>query len=431
MKKFLENLISRKQQAIADMRKKVKESNDINEVRSLGEQIEATQAEIEEARAKLAECNTRLDKTRAELDDGEGDGEDDGSPDGEDDGEDDQPDNNTRSRNFRPGHVVASFDTRSNEPQGRAAMERRAKQFAQTGRQSVPAAEARAVLVSGGKIATPTGVSGINDNFNEVSSIVDMVKVVDCMGMGANKIAYMKASATAATKTEGGDAASSEMDMDDVTISPQTEAVVSTISKEVRTQSPLNYQQKVQASALTALRKRAAAIVTSKINASTLNEKITTITAIGADTLRKIALNYGGNEEIAGGAVLFLNKKDLIAFGDVRGTNEKRSVYEITPDTNNPNTGIIKDGGLSVKYCINSNCTALTGATAGSTATPTMFYGDPYCCELDLFSDYEIAVSDDRNIEKLMLTIVGDVQLGADVVVDKGFVSVVLPATGS
>lgn len=30
-----------------------------------------------------------------------------------------------------------------------------------------------------------------------------------------------------------------------------------------------------------------------------------------------------------------------------------------------------------------------------------------------------------------MLTIVGDVQLGADVVVDKGFVTVVLPKTGS
>lgn len=430
MKKFLETLISRKQQAIANMRQRVKDSTDIDEVRSLGEQIEAAQAEIEEARAKLAECNERLDNTRAEMGEGEDDGE--GGQEGEDDDEDDQPDNNTRSRNFRPGRVVASFDTRDNAPQGRAAMERRAKAFAQTGRQSVPAAEARAVLVSGGHIATPTGVSGINDNFNEVSSIVDMVNVVDCMGMGANKVAYMKASATAATKTEGGDANSSDPDEGYVTITPQTEAVVSTISKEVRKQSPLNYQQKVQKSALTALRKRAAAIITSKINASALNEKITTITAIDAGTLRKIALNYGGNEEIAGGAVLFLNKKDLIAFGDVRGTNEKKAVYEITPDTGNPNTGIIKDGGLSVKYCINSNCTPLTGTTASaSAATPTMFYGDPYCCELDLFSDYEIAVSDDRNIEKLMLTIVGDVQLGADVVVDKGFVSVVIPKTGA
>ena len=52
MKKFLESLISRKQKAIESMRQRVKDSTDIDEVRSLGEQIEAAQAEIEEARAK-------------------------------------------------------------------------------------------------------------------------------------------------------------------------------------------------------------------------------------------------------------------------------------------------------------------------------------------------------------------------------------------
>lgn len=428
MKKFLESLISRKQKAIESMRQRVKDSTDIDEVRSLGEQIEAAQAEIEEARAKLAECNSRLGGVRAGMDDEEGQ-EDEGEDEGE---EEEQPDNNARSRNFAPGRAVASFDTRSNAPQQARALEARAKAFAKTGRQAVPVTEARAVLVSGGKIATPTEVSGINDAFTEVSSIVDMVKVVDCQGMGANKVAYMKASATGATKTEGAAITETDMDMGFVTITPQTEAVMSTISKEVRKQSPLNYAQKVRESALTALRKRAALLVTGKIKASALNEKITGITAIGADTLRKIVLNYGGSEEVAGGAVLFLNKKDLIAFGDVRGTNEKKAVYEITPDTGNPNTGIIKDGGLSVRYCINSNCTALTGATASASAdTVTMLYGNPHCCELDLFSDYEIAVSEDRNIEKLMLTIVGDVQLGADVVVDKGFVTVVLPKTGS
>lgn len=421
MKKFLESLISRKQKAIETMRQRVKDSQDIEEVRSLGEQIEAAQSEIEEARAKLVECNARLGNARAEMDEEDGGEED-------QDGGEEQPDNNARSRNFAPGHAVASFDTRSNVNQQARAAETRAREFAKSGRQAVPVAEARAVLVSGGKIATPTEVSGINDAFTEVSSIVDMVKVVDCQGMGANKVAYMKASATGATKTEGAAATESDMTYDFVTITPQTEAVMSTISKEVRKQSPLNYAQKVRESALTALRKRAALLVTDKIKASALNEQITTITAIDAGTLRKIALNYGGNEEIAGGAVLFLNKKDLIAFGDVRGTNEKKAVYEITPDTGNPNTGIIKDGGLSVRYCINSNCTALTGtAASASAATVTMLYGNPHCCELDLFSDYEIAVSEDRNIEKLMLTIVGDVQLGADVVVDKGFVAVTIP----
>ena len=405
MKKFLENLISRKQQAIAEMRKKAIDSQDIIEVRSLGEQIAAAQQEIEEARAKLAECNTRLDNTRAEM------GEDEDG-DGGEDGEEEQPavDNNARSRNFAPGREVAHFDTRSNAPQGRNAMEQRAKAFAATGRQSVSASETRAVMVSGGKIATPTEVGGINDAFTQVSSIVDMVKVTDCEGMGAYKVAYEIASAAAAKQTEGAAAAESDMTYDFVTIQPETAAVVSYISKQVRKQSPLNYTEKVRVSALTALRKYAAKLITDKIKASTLVAK-KTITAIDDKTLRTLALNYGGSLAVEGGATLQLCKADLIAFGDVRGTQDKKPVYEITPDASNPNTGIIKDGGLAVPYCLNDNL-----------ATLELIYGNCKCFELGLFSDFEIAISEDRSIEKLMLTIVGDVELGGEVVVKDGFI---------
>lgn len=406
MKKFLNDLITRKQNLIKELRSKMDKSEDINEVRSLGDQIRAAQDEIEEARAKLAETNTRLANTRAEMDEGNDEGEQ------EEGGNDEEKQPEGRSRTFAPGmgKVVGAYDQRSALNQHKQAMESRAQQFAKTGRMGVAVSETRATLISGGKIATPTEVGGINDAFNQVSSIVDMVKVVDCEGMGAYKVAYEIASATAATQTEGADANASDPNFAYVEITPVTEAVVSTISKQVRKQSPLNYTQKVQESALTALRKRAAKIITDKIIASTLVEKLTGV-AIDEKTLRKVALNYGGNEAIMGGAVLFLNKTDLIALGDVRGTSDKKPVYEITPDTGNPNTGVIKDGGLSVRYCINSN------QTAG-----TLIYGDPHCCELALFSNYEIAVSEDRNIEKLMLTIVGDVELGCGVTVNKGFV---------
>ena len=412
MKKFLENLISRKQNLIVELRKRVNASEDINEVRSLGQQIEAAQAEIEEARTQLAACNDRLDNVRAEMDDDTGD-QDDNTGDQDDGDGNTAPDDNTRSRNFRPGtaRVIGSYDTRSNAPQQAREAERRAQAFARTGRQAVPATEARAVLVSGGKIATPTEVGGINDAFTQVSSIVDMVKVVDCTGMGAYKVAYEIASATAAKHTEGADAAASDMTYDYVEITPETAAVVSYISKQVRKQSPLNYTEKVRGSALTALRKYAAKLIVDKIKASTLTKALAGYDGIDETTLRKLALNYGGNLGVEGGAVLLLNKASLIAFGDVRGTNEKLAVYEITPDTGNPNTGIIKDGGLSVKYCIESNL-----------ADNELLYGNAHCFELGLFSDYEIAVSEDRAIEKLMLTIVGDVSLGGEVVVNEGFI---------
>ncbi|MBQ5641118.1 MAG: phage major capsid protein, partial [Ruminococcus sp.] len=143
------------------------------------------------------------------------------------------------------------------------------------------------------------------------------------------------------------------------------------------------------------------------------------IKAIGADTLRKIALTLGGDEAVVGSAVLMLNKADLIAFGDVRGTNEKKAVYEITPDTANPNTGIIKDGGLSVRYVINNNCPAFATAEGKS-----MFYGNPQAVELALFGDYEIATSEDYKFGQDMLTVRGAASMGAAMGVYKGFVAV-------
>lgn len=412
MKKYLEKLIARKQKEIDEMLKRSDASEDIAEVRSLGQQIRKAQEEIEEAREQLAACNSGLDNARAEAEEGEN-AENEG---GEDNEDDEQPTNNQRARNFKPGTEVRSFDLRGG--QNRANMEKRAKAFAATGRMSVESGETRATLVSGGKIATPTEVGGINDAFTQVSSIVDMVKVTDCEGMGAYKVAYEIASATAATQTEGANAAESDMTYDFVTITPQTEAVVSYISKQVRKQSPLNYTAKVQASALTALRKRASKLIVDKIKASTLKQALT-LTAIGADTLRKLALNYGGTLGVEGGAVLYLCKADLINFGDVRGTQEKKAVYEITPDAGNPNTGIIKDGGLSVKYCLNSDLTE-----------GTLLYGDPMCFELGLFSGYEIVVSEDHAINKLMLTIVGDVEIGGEIVVKDGFIVATVGAAG-
>ena len=135
----------------------------------------------------------------------------------------------------------------------------------------------------------------------------------------------------------------------------------------------------------------------------------------------KIAFNYGSDETIYGEAWLFLTKADLIAFGDVRSDTTLQAVYEITPDTNNPNTGVIKDGGLSVRYCLNPNLTALASASENGVA---MFYGQPENFKLALFGDYEIKVSEDYQFANNMLSIRGTVDLGGAVVKKDGFVAV-------
>ena len=94
---------------------------------------------------------------------------------------------------------------------------------------------------------------------------------------------------------------------------------------------------------------------------------------------------------------------------------------DITADASNPNTGVIKDGGLSVRYCLNSN---LTGLAATATGKYAMVYGVPSCYEVGLFSDYTVRVSEDYAFQKRMLAILGEVSIGGNVTVKNGFVRV-------
>lgn len=331
------------------------------------------------------------------------------------------------------GAGVRTIETMGGSPEQEQQneAEARAREFVQTKHNTIGCEEVRALLVSSGTVATPTGVSGIHDQpGNGVSSIVDLVNVVPCVGMGSNKVAYIAADpAEAGTQTEGSAVPQKEGTFAYVTITPTSIGCYAQISKQAKKQSPLIYQTKVNDLALKSLRKKAVGLIVAAMQASTLVDEVAaTLDAnnkgvINEKTLRNLVLAYGGDEDVVGGAVLFLNKADLTAFGDVRGTNEKGAVYEITPDGANPNMGTIKDGGLAVRYCIVSALTACAGTTKGAAKKPTMYYGNPKCFELDLFSDYEVRVSEDFAFTSLMDTIVGDAEIGGDVVVKKGFVT--------
>lgn len=305
--------------------------------------------------------------------------------------------------------------------------QRNAVEFVKSNRMTMDAPTMRSVLLSGGTLATPTKVSGINDLPGTPCSIVDMVTVEDCTGMSADKVALVTVDSSASANTEGSAATGSEPTFAYVSITPATYSLVSYVSNEIQRQSPLNYADKVRASAVKALRRKAAAVITTAAITSTHGTEIIAA-SVGATTLRDIVLSYGADEEVVGNGVLFLNKTDLIAFGDVRGTNEKKAVYEITPDAGNPNVGIIRDGGLSVKYCINPNCTALTGTTNTSTTAtlPTMFYGVPSALKLDLFGPMEVKASEDYKFAEDLLAVLGKASFGAGLVVKGGIVKVSL-----
>ena len=312
---------------------------------------------------------------------------------------------------------------------------------AQEVRRGLVAPIQRATTIATDSLAKPTGVGqNVEGTFNVVSSIVDEVRVMDCEGCGEWSEPYVSANAAAGARTDGTAATASDPTFRVASIRPNLVNVTSYVSKNIEKLTPVNYVAKVQEIALVALRAKVGALIVNgdgsnfygiKTATNTKSEAIYDTLTMALDsskkgvidekTLRKIVLSYGGDENVGASARLYLNKSDLIAFGDVRGS-DKKPVYEITPDAGNPNTGIIKDGGLAVPYTINSNLTALAGtAQSTSAAANTMVYGDPMNYELGLFGDYTIEVSKDYKFAEGLLTVMGEVLAGGNLIKHHGF----------
>lgn len=395
-------------------------SEDEKELKATAEELDKLKAELAEKQAEMAGLDAEIKELEQLIADADKPAEDNPANEG-------QP----QRKQF------LNFEKRGANNMTIEEREKMAKEFAERGTFKKGTAETRAILVSSGNLATPTEVAGdIRPNFEHVPSIVDEVDVLDLEGMGAYKIPYEVSISTAAVTAEGAAYNSSDPTYAYVTLTPSTVTVMSQISKQVKKQTPVNYQTKVEDSAYKALKKKAAATITTAISTSSLSKTVNITVASGKGviddkTLRNIALNYGSADAVMGDAVLQLTQADLVAFGDVRSDTTLQAVYEITPNAANPNTGTISDGGLTVRYILNSNLTAISGTTqpaVGGNAIVGMIYGQLKCCALGLFSGYEVLVSEDFAFDKGMLTIRGDVEMDAKVQVLNGFNVVKLPA---
>lgn len=367
------------------------ESEDEAELKAVNEELDALKAKKAELEAELEEVNAQL----AELE-----------------GKDEEPKENENVEPTPRKRPFIKSEMRGEQKMNEQEKLERAKRFKETGTMRISASEARATLISSGKIATPTGAKGINELENQVSSIIDMVDVVDCSGMGSNKIAYEYTAPKGGITVEGAKYEEGETVFDFVTTTPQKVTTIAYLSEEVRNQSNLDYEAKVNKNALIALRKKVSEIIITKLKESTLCKKLE-LTAIDATTLRKISFNYGAgsDEAVLGGAVAIMNLNTLIKIGDMRGTNEKKAIFEITPNASNPSTGTIKDGGLVMSYVLNNNL-----------ADDTIIYGQARRFELDIFGDYEVKVSEDFKFDEGLLAIRGSVQLDGAVAFKDGFV---------
>lgn len=288
-------------------------------------------------------------------------------------------------------------------------MEERAERLAKENRMTLPMfVEQRSVLVSSGKLAKPTEVyNQIGELPQVVSSILDDVEVIDASGTGAWQFPYEKTGAVAAAVTEGQTVGGTGGTFDFVTVNPSVWGILDEVSNQVKKMTPVAYASKVQRQAHLALRKKAKEALTSAVLNSTIAENKYSI-ALDQHFVRNVVLGYDGDESVAGGTKLYINKTDLATLGAVRGANEKKAVFEI--EFTDENNGTIRDGAMVIRFCINS-----------SLETGVQLYGKPQTVKLLLWDNYEISTDDGGDyFKRNMVGIRGIQTAGADLTVYHG-----------
>lgn len=234
----------------------------------------------------------------------------------------------------------------------------------------------RAIL-SSGTIAKPTNTGTDIAGLGEVGdSIVDDVRAIATSGTGAWVEPYKVTDSSAEDVADGNEIGGTGATFNYVTISPTEWGVLDEISNQVRKMTPVNYEQAIQRSALIALREKAATKIIAAIKASTLTEKKTY--ALDATFIRSLVLGY---RSIAGkgNVKLYISQEDLATLGAVRGTNEKKPVYEIEFDAGTTTSGTIKDGGTAVQFRV------LDGLAKG-----TQYFGQPQNVVMPMWDNYQI-----------------------------------------
>lgn len=312
----------------------------------------------------------------------------------------------------------------------------------------------KAVTLATGTLVEPTGVgSDVRDIIGgAVSSIVDQVSVADLTGMGAYQEPYVISELTANANTVASKAGTSRPASTDPTfgvaeIKPYELTVTSFVDRNLARLTPANYYAKIYNMAMRAMRRKLATLIVNGDGETThvmygiknaVNKAGTPIystanvSAVDVNLLDNLYFAYGTDDALAPNARLLLTKADLKALGQLRGTNEKQCLFTIEPDMGNPNTGIIRDGGVVIPYTICSDLTSLAGATASSAGPiQTMCYGSPANYLLGLFGDFTIRVDESFKAQERLLTILGDAFVGGNLVADKGFVVATVPKSGS
>lgn len=288
--------------------------------------------------------------------------------------------------------------------------------------------EGRTITVAADEILLPNHVDTTLAPypFQEVSTLVDKVKIVNLKGGETYTKSFVKSHGTAGLTTEGQAYTETEPEFGYATISKVKMTAYTEITEELEKLPAIDYQAEVVKNINVSLRKKLSQQLL--LGAGTTNtfkgifsdacealedSEDLELTTIDENTLDDIVFAYGGDEEVEGGAVLILNKNDLRAFARLR-TAEGRKVHTI--DYKNSTI----DG---IPYIINSNCKAITD-TATEAGDYAMAYGALTNYEVAIFSGVDIAKSTDYKFKDGITCYKASVFAGGNVVSYNGFLRI-------
>lgn len=263
----------------------------------------------------------------------------------------------------------------------------------------------------------------IQEPFNQVSELVDLIDVVNLDGGESYKKGFVKNYSIANETSENGEYAETEPQFGYAEITKVKLTAYCEITEELKKLSLADYQSQVIKNLQIALKKKLnneiingqggnghiTGIFTNKATAIESAKDIA-ITGIDENTLDDIILSYGSDEEYTP-ATLILSKETLKEFTKVRGT-DKRKAYSI--DYKNKTI----DG---VPYYITSS---LKGFTKAAKNDYVIGYGSLSNYQLTSFAPVEIKQSEDFKFRNGQIAYKASGFFGGNVVAFNGFVRV-------
>ena len=288
--------------------------------------------------------------------------------------------------------------------------------------------ENRVIQVSSDEILLPQHVAGSITpyQFEQVSELVDRVKVVNINGGETYKKSFIKGNGIAGTTLEGKPYAETEPSFGYLTITKVKITAYTEITEELEKLPSLPYQAEVLNNINTALRQKISEQIVNGLGTSNTFTGIFSeqavaladtepleISTITDTTLDDIVYSYGGKVRIQGGAVLILNMQDLHAFGTLRGQDGKK-VYDVKHNENTIN---------GIPYIVNPHCKALSNP-ATADGEYCMAYGSLNNYEVPIFSPVEIGKSTDYKFKDGIICYKASVFTGGNVVGYNGFLRI-------